>query len=296
MRRPNAFTIIELLVVITVISLLVSLLIPNLSKARKVAMITQCGAIMRQHGIGMNAYRNDYKFYYPLFGGTPYTDYYGRYCNVWDASQFDATVFNAYGVYINLPNDGASQTPTTSLSKMKYCPVVNWNVFGAYTFENASTTPYWNGSFLGYELYPGHILGPDSTWGMFDTIERREDNKELLMTDQLAISDEVVGGQAHYVGGSNFNNTQTSTVYMWFNPHVDRSCTALRQGSANHLAADGHVANLDITQGATPPYVGYYNWGPVNAIVAYYTEYYYAGSVNTNNANSSSNGYYAQIP
>lgn len=65
MRKSHAFTIIELLVVISIISLLISLVLPLLSKARRVAKVTQCASNLRQVGIGVMAYTSDFKDYYP---------------------------------------------------------------------------------------------------------------------------------------------------------------------------------------------------------------------------------------
>src|ERR1700759_833150 len=63
-RLTNArrgFTLVELLVVIGIIALLVSMLMPTLSKARRAAVNVQCAAQLRQINVAFTNYLNDYK-------------------------------------------------------------------------------------------------------------------------------------------------------------------------------------------------------------------------------------------
>lgn len=76
-RRPHAhlaFTMIELLVVITVIVLLVALLLPALRSARDQAKATVCGSNLRQMGVMAFAYasdQGDFPDYAVLHRGVP---------------------------------------------------------------------------------------------------------------------------------------------------------------------------------------------------------------------------------
>jgi type II secretory pathway pseudopilin PulG len=62
MQKPvgKAFTIVELLVVISIVALLISLLLPALGSARDAARLTVCASQLRQAGIGMHAYASEH--------------------------------------------------------------------------------------------------------------------------------------------------------------------------------------------------------------------------------------------
>lgn len=60
-RRRNGFTLIELLVVIAIISLLVSILLPSLTKARDLAKRVVCSTNLRSAGIAFLMYVDDHK-------------------------------------------------------------------------------------------------------------------------------------------------------------------------------------------------------------------------------------------
>ncbi|MFW6058598.1 MAG: type II secretion system protein [Phycisphaeraceae bacterium] len=60
MKRTRGFTLVELLVVISIIALLIALLLPALSKAREAAKSAECLSNFRQLGIMTELYATDY--------------------------------------------------------------------------------------------------------------------------------------------------------------------------------------------------------------------------------------------
>jgi prepilin-type N-terminal cleavage/methylation domain-containing protein len=68
MHRKDGFTLIELLVVIAIIAVLLSILMPALSKVRQQAYTIRCRANLKQYGVGMRMYLDDNDSYFPNTG------------------------------------------------------------------------------------------------------------------------------------------------------------------------------------------------------------------------------------
>jgi len=62
-RVGRGFTLVELLVVIAVIAILAALLLPALAKAKDSAKSAACKSNLRQLGLALNMYVNDYDKY-----------------------------------------------------------------------------------------------------------------------------------------------------------------------------------------------------------------------------------------
>jgi len=65
-RKYGGFTLIELLVVISIIGVLVALLLPALKSARQRAVTIRCAANVKQIGMALSMYANDWKMYIPV--------------------------------------------------------------------------------------------------------------------------------------------------------------------------------------------------------------------------------------
>jgi prepilin-type N-terminal cleavage/methylation domain-containing protein len=77
MKTKKGFTLVELLVVISIIAVLLAVLMPSLQKARELAKRTICATQVKQTGVGMAGYAMMYDDKMPYSGG--YTSVNGKY-------------------------------------------------------------------------------------------------------------------------------------------------------------------------------------------------------------------------
>src|SRR5215203_4280922 len=93
--RTNAFTLIELLIVIAVIAILVAIILPTVGKAREAANRATCLSNLRQLAISINGYLADNKTRFPEASST--NAYYSPLAPRSTGAQAWSTLPAAYG-------------------------------------------------------------------------------------------------------------------------------------------------------------------------------------------------------
>ena len=86
MKNFKAFTLVELLVVISIIAVLLAVLMPALNKARQKAKKVVCSSNMRQMGVALQCYFQDSEFHLPA----------GHSCNITDPNQYWLKILSKY--------------------------------------------------------------------------------------------------------------------------------------------------------------------------------------------------------
>jgi prepilin-type N-terminal cleavage/methylation domain-containing protein/prepilin-type processing-associated H-X9-DG protein len=140
MRNVRAFTLVELLVVIGIISVLIAILLPALAKARFQANLIACGCNLRQFGQALQLYQNDYN------GVVPMGFYFGSrtQCSV----VFGQNSWLFLGV---LFTSGIAKD-----ARPYYCPLETNPSYSYNTPNNPwpVVPPYWSSINLGFGMRP----------------------------------------------------------------------------------------------------------------------------------------------
>ena len=99
------FTLIEVLVVITLITLLIALLLPALTQAREKTLITSCLSNMRQQAVGLGSYTADFNGSIPpnISRTTASTTTNGPSCTINNAAPVATSTFYGIGNVVGVP-------------------------------------------------------------------------------------------------------------------------------------------------------------------------------------------------
>jgi prepilin-type N-terminal cleavage/methylation domain-containing protein len=96
--RNRAFSLIELLVVISIITLLISIMLPSLGKSRLAAREGMCGSNMRQAAIAFTAYTGDNGQLWPDFSYDPASKSQWTQANYWTQKYWRGHMLKSYSL------------------------------------------------------------------------------------------------------------------------------------------------------------------------------------------------------
>lgn len=186
----NGFTLVELLVVISIIALLIAILLPALSKARRQAENIKCLANIRQFGMLYIGYTMDYKGYYPqglrkqVTGGTFDGDVAEHVYNV-SSSSWINTTDRAFMHLTSMDVINHFQVKNSVF----YCPSTpnpkGHKIYGtSSTLIYAQSEPRAN-AYIGYFVYGGRYYFRKGTGQLWEGPQRNglEKNPRLLISD-----------------------------------------------------------------------------------------------------------------
>jgi len=153
--RKRAFTLIELLVVIAIIAILAAMLLPALSKAKSRAHQTACISNLKQIGVALILYTDDFNGYWPFAS---------------DSSQPDPNIWTKeLQPYIRLRGNQTSgqENPVFICPRANYSPWANNELSRTYACS-------------------GTMLGPTGSGGLTSTKPRKA-NQMKNPTDSLLV-------------------------------------------------------------------------------------------------------------
>jgi prepilin-type N-terminal cleavage/methylation domain-containing protein len=154
--RPHAFTLVELLVVISIIGLLIGLILPSLGRARSLSRLSACSSNLRQVAIAVQQYAMDNQHQIPVGPDLPMAYNPARNWNEWASNQLwvgSGPFANGLGLLIDstltdplvlfCPGDDSAAEVMEELSKARHRG--DRDAYGSYLYRQYQQTS--RGSF-----------------------------------------------------------------------------------------------------------------------------------------------------
>ncbi|MDD3114072.1 MAG: DUF1559 domain-containing protein [Candidatus Izemoplasmatales bacterium] len=223
--KKSGFTLIELLVVIAIIAILASILFPVFGRARDNARKATCQSNLKQIGLALSMYVQDYDGFYPSSSGTGYMNHFSYYLKSYVAP----TTLGNVGVWV-CPDYSDSDLPLVPRDVMGRLPV-RWGEDPPY-----ATTSYAliggaaeaDATFLRFEADKAGLYSP------YDQTKTRHESDIADPSGMLAVVELVKAAS----GTKGWMIYQKTNLNQW--PGTTISARHHNEG-ANYLFVDGHV-------------------------------------------------------
>jgi prepilin-type N-terminal cleavage/methylation domain-containing protein/prepilin-type processing-associated H-X9-DG protein len=237
----RGFTLIELLVVIAIIAILASILFPVFGRARENARRSSCQSNLKQIGLGLLQYTQDYDERFPQSVQS---------VNPWFGwTQLVQPYIKSYQLF-QCPSEPTNPNATPG------------NAYWPNTLPGANHTDYW------YSMFAG---SPPGMWEQGAAIAQVQNPAVSIIVGEIdptqtATAAAYRGMQRaamypQYISGSEsgeacmvaiVGNVAPSDQNCSDNALMDRKAGQRHLESANYLFADGHVKSHKLTQIYTP--------------------------------------------
>ena len=227
--KRSAFTLIELLLVIAIISLLAAILVPVFARAREKARQTSCSSNLKQIGLGLMQYVQDFDETYPFtfYGytlgvGNTYVPGAGYHWTGAIQPYIKSTA--VFSCPSNTKNGGFPNSPVTATTPISY----GANGYSLFSFGNArallgdGTIPQ-NPAQPQYPLIDSKILSSSQMIAVTETIEPNYSFFDVAAYSILGTPDPIDCGVANSWnrwGGCLFAGHSGRTNYLFADGHV----------------------------------------------------------------------------
>lgn len=267
-NNRRGFTLVELLVVIGIISLLLSILLPTVNRARESARATVCSANLKQIAFAVQAYCNDNKGILHMAPDRWQWVTTAPPVQLIQASSSSAYWGVAYLPYISSPaiyskTGDVKATVYAAARKVFNCPS---EILMSPAFGNTdpATPGHYGANFCVTGKFPstrwakiGRYKNPAETIFCHDSVEQRLDGSATYVPDTAGNMLSSFGNPAGNLlqwrpgGEATENYLPGSTRPVWEYYRHNRRCQV--------LWLDGHVSSIAYSDGSDVPAAWY--WG-----------------------------------